>query len=50
MAPDAMIIFGAMVDDRLAAGAEVTVTMVATGFDTDTNNQAATVRRSQRAL
>jgi len=33
MAPDAMIIFGALVDPRLAPGSDVTVTMVATGFE-----------------
>lgn len=35
MAPDSMIIFGALVDDRLQPGSDVTVTMVATGFVTD---------------
>lgn len=33
MHPDAMIIFGALVDDRLQPGSDLTVTMVATGFE-----------------
>ena len=39
MAPDSMTIFGALVDDRLKPGSDVTVTMVATGFITDDGSE-----------
>jgi cell division protein FtsZ len=48
MSPDSMTIFGALVDDRLAPGSDVTVTMVATGFITDDGSDAtlATLKAS----
>lgn len=43
MSDDAMIIFGASVDPKLPPGAELTVTMVATGFDMNDGSDAYAV-------
>uniref|UniRef100_A0A7S2RZU4 Plastid division protein FtsZ n=1 Tax=Rhizochromulina marina TaxID=1034831 RepID=A0A7S2RZU4_9STRA len=41
MDDDANIIFGALIDERLEPGSELTVTMIATGFDADDGTSGA---------